>query len=79
MTSSFLTEKGDINANQNKSTSEESSPSEVPIHHSRTCSGRDAENGSQSRPFLPPFHRYIDTLGFYGQGIGSKMHAQDKF
>jgi hypothetical protein len=25
------------------------------------CGGRDAENGSQSRSFLPPFHRYIDT------------------
>jgi hypothetical protein len=26
--------------------------------------GRDAENGSQSRSFLPPFHRYIGTWGF---------------
>src|SRR5271156_4138494 len=29
------------------------------------CGGRDAENGSQSRSFLPPFHRYIDTSGYY--------------
>jgi hypothetical protein len=27
------------------------------------CGGRDAENGSQSRSFLPPFHRYIGTCG----------------
>jgi hypothetical protein len=28
------------------------------------CGGRGPENSSQSRPFLPPFHRYIDTSGF---------------
>ena len=28
------------------------------------CGGNGAENGFQSRPFLPPFHRYIDTCGF---------------
>ncbi len=27
------------------------------------CGGMDAENGSQSRSFLPPFHRYIGTWG----------------
>jgi hypothetical protein len=32
------------------------------------CGGRDAENGSQSRSFLPPFHRYIGTCGlFFGK------------
>jgi hypothetical protein len=31
------------------------------------CGGRDAENGSQSQSFLPPFHRYIDTLGYVSQ------------
>jgi ABC-type multidrug transport system ATPase subunit len=47
MTSSFLAEKGDINADQNKSTSEESSPSEVSIHHSRTYSpGAETKNPS---------------------------------
>jgi hypothetical protein len=30
------------------------------------CDGKDAENGSQSRSFLPPFHRYIDTYGLLG-------------
>jgi hypothetical protein len=34
------------------------------------CGGRDAENGSQSRSFLPPFHRYIDTYGLNGTPCG---------
>jgi hypothetical protein len=27
------------------------------------CGGRDAEKDSQSRSFLPPFHRYVDDSG----------------
>jgi hypothetical protein len=27
------------------------------------CGGKGAENGFQSRPFLPPFHRYIASCG----------------
>jgi hypothetical protein len=27
------------------------------------CSGRGTENSSQSRPFLPPFHKYMASYG----------------
>jgi hypothetical protein len=27
------------------------------------CGGKDAENSTQSRRFLPPFHRYRDLYG----------------
>ena len=39
------------------------------------CSGKDAENSTQSRRFLPPFHRYLDFMGSITSALRSKHLA----